>query len=595
MSSRGNPGARQSRRTPERQVLVLAALWTIMAWFGAFALDRLGLLEGFDYAVVDTIASLSKPAIAREDVVVVAIDPQSFQDLGLPWPWPRRFHARLLDAASDAGARGAIFDIVFDAQTPDDEGFAAAISAFGPVVLAAERSVVASPYGMVQTEARPTPLLSSAAAAVGYASLALDDDGRLRRVPPEIDSLSRSAAALFDPVAALPPGEGYLRFQPPNNPRRIPYYQALDPTAHLPEAALRDKILIIGLALPASPTGTATGDTVLLPDYVSGPVAQPGVVAQAHVLSSLMNKDNLLPAPLGLAVGLIVLALGASIGTGFFMARSIVAGVLLAICGVIMVLAAVWMARQGGWVVAPAAMVTGFSLSALGQLVTLGGAAAIARRRLAAGFARYVAPDIMRQILMDPEPPELGGEVREVSVVVTDLEGFTSLMEALTPADGADLLRDYLDCLGAVVLAHGGMIDQFIGDSVVALFNAPLEQTDHAKRALDCVVSLDAAAEAFRKDKTATGVALGMTRIGASIGMAVIGNFGSRARFHYTAMGDVVNTASRLERANKEKGTRALIDTALYVAAGAPTAFEAAGQCALKGKANLVSVYALKG
>ncbi|MEL6567584.1 MAG: adenylate/guanylate cyclase domain-containing protein [Pseudomonadota bacterium] len=593
MSSRSNHGAKPAGRSRDLRVLLLTAGWSLLAWLGALIVDRLGALDGLDHTLIDGVASVSNDAALRDDILIVAIDPQSFQDVGLAWPWPRRIHSQLLDAAREAGAKGVVFDIVFDAQTPDDPRFAEAIVAFGPVVLAAERSIVETPYGTVETEARPAQVLADAARAVGFASLPLDGDGRLRRLPMESEDLARVAARVFGDTSGGPPLGQYIRFQPTPGPMRVSYYQALAPDTALPEDALRGKILLVGLALPASPTGTQTGDTVLMPGHVAGPVAQPGVVAQAHVLASLLNNDALRVSPAWFGALIALLAFILSAGVGFAMARSIASGSALAIAGVAMIVLIAWLMRQAGWVAAPSATLSGLAIASLGQLAIIGGAAAVARRRLAAGFARYVAPDIMRRILAAPEPPELGGEERDISVIVTDLAGFTDLMEHLDPADGANLVRDYLDRLGSVVLAHGGMIDQFIGDSVVALFNAPLEQADHASRTVACVAALDEAAEAFRLEQAGRGVEIGVTRIGAATGMAVVGNFGSRERFHYTAMGDVVNTASRLESANRETGTRGLIDGALFEKAGKPGAFRPAGEVSLKGKALPLAVYTL--
>jgi adenylate cyclase len=592
MSSQSNQGAKPVGKLAERKVLVFAAIWTLMSWAGAGMLDRLGALGALDNWIIDGLASISSPPPLRDDIVLVAIDPQSFQDMGQIWPWPRRVHADLLEAVGRAGARAVVFDIVFDAETPDDARFANAISGFGPVVLAAERSRVTSPYGVIETEVYPAPALRDVATGVGFASLALDEDGRLRRMPDDGDALAFVAARAFGGADRGPDDGRFATFQAGAFPARVSYYQALAPDTRLPEGVFNDKVLIVGLALPASPTGGSTGDTVVLPGYVAGPSIQPGVVAQAHLLSAALDGTALRAAPSGLGVALAVFAIFASGGVLALMSRSANRGAAFAALLLVLVFGVAWLLRQAGWVLAPTGITIGLALAALGQLLIIGGAALAARRRLAAGFVRYVSPDIMDQILRAPDPPQLGGQMRDVSVIVTDLEGFTSMMDGQDADTSAQVLRDYLDTLGEVILDHGGMIDQFIGDSVVALFNAPLEQHDHATRALGCLVDLDGAAEAFRMARLAEGTEFGRTRIGAACGSAMVGNFGSRRRFHYTAIGDVVNTASRLESANREQGTRALVSEALHTKAGAPPGFRPLGDLLLRGKSAPIRVLA---
>ncbi|MEO0467354.1 MAG: adenylate/guanylate cyclase domain-containing protein [Pseudomonadota bacterium] len=567
---------------------LIAAGFTLFAWLSVAALDLSGRLKQTDLAAGDVIASLFDRPVASGEIIVVAIDTPSFQYFNTPWPWPRRVYADLLRAADEAGARAVIFDIVFDAETTDDPAFASAISAFGPVVLAAERSVLSTPQGLILTEAHPARRLKDAASAIGFATLPLDGDGRLRRMPAENDALGYAAAEVVSGVSVPTTAPTYIRYRTPAAPTRISYYQALDPQNRLPDGLLEDKILLVGLALDANPTGTAVGDAVLLPNYAGGTAPRPGVEAQAAVLTTALAGDALLPAPAWLTGFALFCALCGSAILLAVMDRSLWMGLGGYAALVSGVFAVFWLARAAGHVAEPGGLFTGLIAVAAGQTAIIGGFALAARQRLAAGFSRYVSPDIMRQILNAPQPPELGGEDREVSVIVTDLEGFTALMDRLPPAEGAELLRDYLDRLSAVILEHGGLIDQFIGDSVIALFNAPLDQSDHAARAVACVLALDEVAEAFRAERAHGGIDLGATRIGAATGRAVVGNFGARERFHYTAMGDVVNTASRLESANKAGGTRILISDVLYAAAGAPSGFGEVIQVELRGKPDPV-------
>jgi adenylate cyclase len=156
----------------------------------------------------------------------------------------------------------------------------------------------------------------------------------------------------------------------------------------------------------------------------------------------------------------------------------------------------------------------------------------------------------------------LGGAWREMTFLFTDLEGFTSLTETGAPQDVVALLNAYLDGLCRIAMAHGGTVDKIVGDAVHVMFNAPLDQSDHAERAVRCALAIDDFAQNFAEAQKARGVAFGVTRVGINSGRAIIGNFGGSRRFDYTAHGDAVNVAARLEAANKLLGTRICIAAA---------------------------------
>lgn len=171
-------------------------------------------------------------------------------------------------------------------------------------------------------------------------------------------------------------------------------------------------------------------------------------------------------------------------------------------------------------------------------------------------LSRYFSPNLAQELAENPEFLKLGGERRELTFVFTDLADFTPLVEALDPSVVVPLLNEYLDGMTQIVFRHGGTTEKIVGDAVHAIFGAPREQPDHAARGVACAMEMDAFAEAFRERKNAEGLPLGATRIGVHCGMAIVGNFGGDLFFDYTAHGDAINTAARLEGANKFLGTR---------------------------------------
>jgi adenylate cyclase len=185
-----------------------------------------------------------------------------------------------------------------------------------------------------------------------------------------------------------------------------------------------------------------------------------------------------------------------------------------------------------------------------------------ARRRVAeaerahALLSRYFSPNLAERLASDPDTVDLGGQRREITSLFTDIAEFTTMVETLDLEIIAPLLNDYLGGMTEIVFAHGGTVVKIIGDAMHVLFGAPADQPDHAARAVACALELDIYAQAFRGRWRERGIALGATRLGLEAGPAIVGNFGGGKYFDYTAYGDTVNTAARLEAANKQLGTR---------------------------------------
>ena len=171
-------------------------------------------------------------------------------------------------------------------------------------------------------------------------------------------------------------------------------------------------------------------------------------------------------------------------------------------------------------------------------------------------FSRYISPNLVRHLIEHPEELTLGGERRECTFVLSDLAGFTGLVEQADPETVVELLNEYLTGMTRIALDAGGTLDRVVGDAVAVMFSAPVTQSDHAERALRCALEMDAFATAFTARVSQQQGALGGTRIGVCSGPVIVGHVGSKDRLDYRALGDAVNTASRLESANRHLGTR---------------------------------------
>jgi adenylate cyclase len=176
---------------------------------------------------------------------------------------------------------------------------------------------------------------------------------------------------------------------------------------------------------------------------------------------------------------------------------------------------------------------------------------ALVRRR----FEQHLAPAVVRRIVEEPGLMKLSGERREVTAFFTDVESFTAMTRRAEPERLVAVLDDYFEGAAAIVIEHGGMIDKIVGDAIHALFNVPLDLADHPRRAIDCSIALREWAAGYRRRAAPASIGFGRTRIGIETGLAVVGDVGIRAKLDYTAHGDAVNAAARLEAANKELGS----------------------------------------
>src|SRR5215510_8256800 len=178
-------------------------------------------------------------------------------------------------------------------------------------------------------------------------------------------------------------------------------------------------------------------------------------------------------------------------------------------------------------------------------------------------LSRYFSPNLAERMASDPAAVDLGGQRREITSLFTDMAGFTAMVETLEPEVIAPLLNDYLGEMTDTVFAHGGTVVKIIGDALHVLFGAPADQPDHASRAVACALELDVRSRGFASRWREKGVVLGATRLGLNAGPAIVGNFGGGRYFDYTAYGDTINIAARLEAANKQLGTRICVGESL--------------------------------
>ncbi|MGE0093852.1 MAG: CHASE2 domain-containing protein [Alphaproteobacteria bacterium] len=544
-------------------------------------------------AVADARLALLGPAAAEQNtqVALVTITEDTLALLPYRSPVDRALLADVTLALKAAGARAIGFDILFDRPTePEkDEAFLAAVRSEGaPVVLAwADPSL-----GLDETQtATLEAFITTSGARPAVPLLVIDADGTVRRLPPMERTGRPSLAMALAHAAGDPPPhiEGRIAYlRPPADGTdtflTMPAHAVIPLSLAQPEmmkALFGGKIVLVGADLPLDDRHRTP--FAVLGEDASGRMA--GVAIHAQMVAQLLDGRRIHEGWwMAALLNLIFAAWGAAWALGerkgWAKAVAMAGGLAVLWAGGLFAFA------SARWLLPLAAPSAACVLSFGGASVLSAWRERSARRYIRDAFARFVSPEVVKQLQADPSKLDLGGERRALAFIFTDVAGFTTLAEGLLPHELVTMLNRYLDGMSKVVLDHGGTIDKYIGDAVVAFFGAPLDQPDHSARAVACALALDRFAEDFR----AAHPQFGVTRIGVHAGEAVVGNFGGTARIDYTAMGDTVNTAARLEGANKFFGTRVLVSgTTAQDAPG--TALRPVGEVVFKGKSTAIPVF----
>jgi adenylate cyclase len=468
------------------------------------------------------------------------------------------------------------------------------------------------PFANAFSRAIPSlPLLGSAAAGNGVMTFVPDNDGVVRRVPLLLrlgDSLVPSLAAevlrvgqgaqnymlrtsetpgvgmtevkIGDfAVPTTPKGEAWIHYTGPIKERTIPAWKIL--AGEIPDAELQGKLLLVGTSaqglmdLRFSPLGTI----------------MPGVEAHAQLLEQVLTDSYIYRPEEAITIEALTIVIGGlAMGTLALVTGALVSSVatLLVIGGVI------W----AGWfafidhqlLLDPVTPSIGIFIAFLLSSVMHHLSTERRQRFVRDAFSRYVSPNLVTYIVDHPDQLELGGKRQECSFVFTDLAGFTGLMEKIDPAEVVALLNAYLDQMISIAFSFNGTLERIIGDAVVIMFSAPVQQPDHRQRALNCAIAMQRFASRYAADMQAKGIAFGHTRIGVHSGEVIVGNFGGSHMFDYRALGDAINTASRLESVNKHLGTRVCVsENTLSGCTGVVT--RPVGRLVLKGKTEPLMVF----
>lgn len=508
------------------------------------------LLQGPELQVADAHFAIRGPQSPPHDVAVVGVDATSFQAIGRRWPFPRRYEARVIDRLRAAGAKVIAVDIQFTEPTDprDDQALAQSILNAGNVVLTTDAVNRHGHSSILGGDA----VLRQLHATFGLSSVKPDGDGVYRRLYYSLGggrtfAVAAAARALGHPIrrSAFPPTVGApIAFAGP--PHTIPTYSFSDVYAgRFPSNAFRGRVVVVG---EVDPTG---GD--VHPTGASRTEQMSGPEIQASAISTILRGFPLTNAPGWLDVLLIVL-LGVVVPLANLRLRSWRVGVLAVVIGVGYAVAT-QLVFEAGTIITFAYPLMAILLATVGTVGADYLFAAFEHDRVRTTFARFVHDAVIEDVLARAgDDLRFGGEQRVCTVMFSDLRGFTSVSETLAAERVIQVVNYYLDQMTEAIMDAGGTLVSYMGDGIMAVFGAPLDQPDHADRALRAVREmLDVRLPHFNAWLRDQGLADRDFRmgIGLNTGTVMTGNVGSARRVEYSAIGDTTNTASRLEGMTK--------------------------------------------
>lgn len=587
------------------QALLIGAGATALAgglWLG-------GALDGYENVTwSQRVKYFARPSPVTPQIKVILLDQASLdwgdKENGLPWPWPRSVYVPIFDFLKRGGAKSVSFDYLFSEGSGADsvgedvqlgDGFTR-LPSVAAMFLGRQASQYTNwpahlprlgrqPAGLTAaaTEpgaAFPVPEVATNATCLANVKDEPDADGLFRRASlyrlfdgEALPSLGLAALLAVDPAAGrFAPGAyeiAGVRSPVDRHQRLLLRYRGPSGTHQtIPAAAvIRSELQLQAGEKPGLDPAVFTNCYVFfgssapaLKDLRSTPVSgdYPGVEIHATLLDNLLAGDALRDAPAA-AVLLATLLLAILAGGAVVASRTTAQNVIALICFLPLPYAAGFLGYAGGWWWPIAVGETGVALALVGGIVWNYATEGRQKRFIKSAFNQYVGGEVLDELVRDPAKLKLGGEKRELTMFFSDLEKFSSFSEKLDPPRLIELLNVYLTEAGAILTAEGAYVDKFVGDAIVAFWNAPVTQSDHAVRAVRAALLCQRRCAEKRAEWEQQFGAVVKMRIGLNTGEVVVGNMGSRDKFNYTMLGDAANAASRLEGANKAFGTYTMV------------------------------------
>lgn len=552
-----------------------------------------------DFAWLDLLYTLRSQQTRVEDVVIVAIDEPSFQQIKLRWPWPRSLHAKLVDNLSRAGASAVAFDVLFPEKSYDESEdiiFSDAIRKAGNVVLASNLTITGRHGYETYFIEEPISILSSAAAAIGMVNFYPDGDGSVRMASNRVDI--RDSIALSAVTTAFKKKDGKLLSYSLNTMEEedkffidyagragtvpaVSYYQVINNT--LAPDTFKDKIVFVGFLADSAVEIENGADSYPYPFMRFTKKMIAGVEIQSNVARTILNgypiRESGMPMVKWFCFYLLASILIIVRKHPLYLSLSIVIILLLTS------FTSIIMFRYQGVILDVMAAISGVAIN--GMFIGIREFLHNYREKsvLRKAFDSYVSPDVVASVIANHENLKLGGERRRLSVLFSDIRGFTTLSEKLSPEELVSLLNNYFTQMTDIIFSHSGTLDKYIGDAIMVIFGAPVWSDKHAEQSCYTALEMKMCLKMMNQGESGVyqqsdtlsknslsadpGEAVGTCcqvvshplaiGIGINTGEMIVGNMGSLRRFDYTVMGDNVNLASRLEGVTKSYGVQIII------------------------------------
>jgi len=522
---------------------------------------------------------------ATNDILIVAIDDKSLQSIGR-WPWNRSVYSEYLPVLSKADVVG--IDIAFFEKSGNDTPLIDVTRQLGNIVYPVEYTLFSSSEEMVGVNLlKPLPEIQEYAYGLGHINLFTDQDGLVRSVAVTMngtepfDSFSKVVAEKFIGMPIGTPSQRILInfIGPPKSFNTISFS---DLKNHSP-ADFEGKIVLIGATSPD------LHDDELVP--TSEGKLMPGVEIHANIVQQMLTGRYLIPESSTLVI-ITIFIISLAMGLAFYKIP-VALNAILAVA--ILIAYALISINQfdNGMVLnmfypLSAAVLSFFGLTGLYYAIETR-----EKGRIKDAFGKYVSPLVVNELLEHSEKLKLGGENRHIVIMFSDIRNFTTISEALGPERLVAFLNEYLTAMTSIVLARKGLLDKYIGDAIMAFWGAPLDQDGKEETACNVALEMMEKLKELRKGWTRLPpVDIG---IGLSEGKCVVGNIGSHERFDYTAIGDRVNLASRLEGLNKQYGTNIIVSEGVYEKVKGSFVFRKLDFVRVKGKKNPERIFELVG
>jgi adenylate cyclase len=582
---------------------------TLLSFLLCLGLLQSNLWQQLDKKSFDIATLLLPSLINTSDIIIIGIDDVAFNELNTPWPWPRQWHAQLLHRLNKAGARVVAFDLIFDNPSKfgdaDDMSFAEEVLAFstqGKVLLGAYQQHRMLNEGYQITSIEPISLFQQAGAINANVGITPDSDGVLRSFPQVHDPFWQQALPIKKPLSlgqktSLQHG-GLLMTKPKKlvhfigSNQSFPYVsyaRALNKES-LPDHIFKDKTVLIGLDLLAEASlGIGAGDRFLTPYSLIGQTPMAGVEFHANLLINAQHGLAISEISTAFFIGILLLL---SFGTALlFKHWQALSSSVLLITLIIALTLGHWVLFSAQLFIPLFSLLLCCSLNFLIQGIFAYHKEQKDRKFISKAFAKYVSPHILHELMINPNKLVLGGTKKSVTIMFTDISGFTQISEQLSPEKVAEILQQHLSIMSDIIVDHGGTLDKYIGDAIMAFWGAPLDDSKQADNALAAAIAMQVACNKMKNELAKKSLPEISMRIGIHTGEAIVGNMGSSTLFDYTCIGDTVNTAARLESLNKEYQTNIIISEQCKEALIAPQRLQLVDYVCVQGKTTIMHVY----